>query len=66
MQTDGVLSSVLFNLMTTDTKRNLIFQNVTLLMYVHDMALLSSNPEDMQAAFDSVNAWARADVAQSV
>jgi hypothetical protein len=62
-QTNGVLqgdplSPLVSNLLMADVKRTVSFQNVTLLMYADYMALLSSNHEEPQAAFDSVNAWA--------
>jgi hypothetical protein len=54
MQTNWVLQGDLlsplpFNLMMTNMKRTVSFRN---------MALLLSNHEDLQVAFDSVNAWA--------
>jgi hypothetical protein len=42
-----LLSPLLFNLMTADMKRTVSFQGVTLLMYADNMALRSSNPEDL-------------------
>jgi hypothetical protein len=45
--------------MLADMKRTVSFLSVTLLMYSGDVALHLSNPENLQAAFDGVNAWVK-------
>lgn len=44
--------------MTADIKRTESLRNVALIMYANDLALLSSNPDELQATFDNVTALA--------